>query len=202
MFEHSMNIELDEGSTNTMPDDEMALDSTQFGLVQLSKVEDTALRYRKALSTLEQILKQEDLSPFPHSFGSITSGQISEEVNRTYLAAILFTYFSRPVQQLTLNRFQSELARMTSLMTERNVIVRRLQHLHEQEEDDWSLNTDQMIFMLQHHNVIEAAFENDDMQFLRDLADSEAYRSIFGDMSFDEAYDRYEVMLEDDSANS
>jgi hypothetical protein len=70
------------------------------------------------------------------------------------------------------------------------------------EEDQWILTTDQMIFMLQYHNPIEAAYENDDMEYLRSLAASEEYKSIFGDMSFDEAYDRYECMLEDDSADT
>lgn len=64
------------------------------------------------------------------------------------------------------------------------------------QQDDWTLNGEQMIFMLQHHNPIEAAYEDDRMDYLRELADSEAYTAIFGDMSFDEAYDRYECMLE------
>ena len=32
------------------------------------------------------------------------------------------------------------------------------------QQDDWTLNTEQMIFMLQHHNPIEAAYEADDME--------------------------------------
>jgi hypothetical protein len=63
--------------------------------------------------------------------------------------------------------------------------------------DDWSLSSDQMIFMLQHNNEIEAAYERDDLEFLRSLAASDEYKSVFGDMSFDEAYDRYETLLED-----
>ncbi|MEO8396499.1 MAG: hypothetical protein ABI700_26130 [Chloroflexota bacterium] len=64
------------------------------------------------------------------------------------------------------------------------------------QQDDWTLNADQMIFMLQHHNLIEAAYEADDLEALRKLADSDEYKAIFGAMSFDEAYDRYEGMLE------
>ena len=70
------------------------------------------------------------------------------------------------------------------------------------ENDSWTLTTDQMIFMLQHHNAVEAAYANDDMDFLRNLAASETFVAIFGEMSFDEAYDRYESMLEDDRADS
>lgn len=69
-------------------------------------------------------------------------------------------------------------------------------------DDEWSLNTDQMIFMMQHHNLIEQAFADDDMDSLRALAASEAYKMIFHDMSFDEAYDRYESMLEDERASA
>ena len=31
------------------------------------------------------------------------------------------------------------------------------------QQDDWTLNGEQMIFMLQHHNPIEAAYEDDRM---------------------------------------
>jgi hypothetical protein len=70
------------------------------------------------------------------------------------------------------------------------------------ENDSWTLTTDQMIFMLQYHNAVEAAYANDDMDFLRSLAASEAFVSVFGEMIFDEAYDRYESTLEDDHADS
>jgi len=64
--------------------------------------------------------------------------------------------------------------------------------------DDWSLNTDQMIFMLQHHNAIEDAYAKEDSDFICELTDSEAYKSLFGEMTFNEAYDRYESALEGD----
>jgi hypothetical protein len=67
--------------------------------------------------------------------------------------------------------------------------------------DDWTLNADQMLFMLQHHNPIEAAYVNDDLDFLRQLATSEAYIAAFGEMTWDEAYDRYECMLGDKDGN-
>ena len=67
------------------------------------------------------------------------------------------------------------------------------------QQDEWVLNADQMVFMLQHHNPIDAAYEADDMAFLRELEASGEYKAIFGEMSFDEAYDRYECMLEAES---
>lgn len=62
--------------------------------------------------------------------------------------------------------------------------------------DEWSLTTDQMVFMLQYHNQIETAYAAQDLDYLRELAASGAFQAIFGDMSFDEAYDRYECTLE------
>jgi hypothetical protein len=61
--------------------------------------------------------------------------------------------------------------------------------------DDWVLSVDQMIFMMQHHNEIEDAFDNIDMQALVDISNLKEYKDVFGDMSFDEAYDRYEDSL-------
>lgn len=65
------------------------------------------------------------------------------------------------------------------------------------EQDNWVLDNDQMIFMLQHHNEIESAFDSDDIESLRDLASSDEYKAVFGEMSIDEAYDRYECMIEE-----
>jgi hypothetical protein len=62
--------------------------------------------------------------------------------------------------------------------------------------DDWSLTTDQMIFMLEHHNAIETADDEDDDTFFEQLINSIEFRALFGDMTFDEAFDRYETMLE------
>ncbi len=59
-----------------------------------------------------------------------------------------------------------------------------------------------MIFMLQHHNLIEAAYEADDLEALRKLAASDEYKTVFGAMTFDEAYDRYEEMLETERGES
>jgi hypothetical protein len=64
------------------------------------------------------------------------------------------------------------------------------------QEDDWSLNPEQMLFLLQNHNAINRAFEQDDLEFLRAFAEKEEFLALFGDMGFDEVYDRYETMLE------
>ena len=64
------------------------------------------------------------------------------------------------------------------------------------QQDEWTLTPRQMLFMMQHHNFIEAAFEQDNLNTLRELAQSDEFVTLFGDMSFDEAYDRYECTLE------
>ena len=45
--------------------------------------------------------------------------------------------------------------------------------------------------MMQNHNVIERAFAADDLEFRREFAASDDFHTLFGDMGFDEAYDRY-----------
>jgi hypothetical protein len=62
------------------------------------------------------------------------------------------------------------------------------------ETHDWILTADQMTFMLQHHNFIETAYSEDNLEVLRSLAASQEFKMIFGAMSWDEAYDRYETM--------
>lgn len=65
-------------------------------------------------------------------------------------------------------------------------------------DDDWTLDTSQMFFMMRHNNEIQEAYKHDDMQALRDLAATDEFQAIFHDMSFDEAYDRYECALEEE----
>lgn len=67
-------------------------------------------------------------------------------------------------------------------------------------ENDWALTPEQMLFLMQRHNVIETAYANDDLESLRTLASSKEFTALFGSMGFDEAYDRYETMLESDDA--
>lgn len=68
------------------------------------------------------------------------------------------------------------------------------------DQDDWMLTPEQMLFMLQNHNIIERAFADDDLESLREFAAGEEFLALFGDMGFDEAYDRYETMLESGNA--
>ena len=66
-------------------------------------------------------------------------------------------------------------------------------------QDDWTLTSNQMFFLIKRHNAIAAAYENDDMDFLDSIKTSEEYRTLFGDMPWDETYDRYECMLDEQS---
>ena len=52
-----------------------------------------------------------------------------------------------------------------------------------------------MLFMLQYHNPVEAAYASDNVTYLRQLEASADYQPLFGKMSWDEAYDRYEESL-------
>ena len=63
-----------------------------------------------------------------------------------------------------------------------------------QDEDDFSLNAAQMVFMMNSENAMRKAESEDDVQFFRNLAASDEYKALFGDMSIDQAIDRYEVM--------
>lgn len=71
---------------------------------------------------------------------------------------------------------------------------------YQREQDDWALTPEQMLFLMQNHNAIETAFAEDDLEFLRTFAASDEFTTLFKDMGFDEAYDRYETMLESDDA--
>lgn len=62
---------------------------------------------------------------------------------------------------------------------------------------DWTLTTEQMIFMLENHNIIEQAYSTNDVEALRRLTVSRRYKATFGDMSWDEAFDRYETAIAD-----
>jgi hypothetical protein len=62
------------------------------------------------------------------------------------------------------------------------------------DEDDFSLDAAQMVFMMNHENAIEQAYAAHDMAYLRQLAASDEYKELFGGLSWDQAYDRYECM--------
>src|SRR5262245_36558153 len=62
-------------------------------------------------------------------------------------------------------------------------------------DSKWTLTAAQIAFMLVYHNAIEEAFAKDNLDSLREMAASSDFKSVFGEMSFDEAYDRYETVL-------
>lgn len=60
-----------------------------------------------------------------------------------------------------------------------------------------SLTTEQMLFMLRYHNVIEAAYAFSDTTHLDNLAESNEFKQVFANISFDEACDRYQSTILD-----
>ncbi len=77
-------------------------------------------------------------------------------------------------------------------MTQRSVPIKPGRPAPQSEEKDWSLTASQTLFMMQRHNAILEAYERDDADFLKSLEASEEYKAVFGEMSWDEAFDRYE----------
>ena len=79
---------------------------------------------------------------------------------------------------------------------DQRTLLRTLQDRHVQPDEtaspDWKLAGAQLAFVLQHRVAIEAAYARDDMGFLDALEASEEYQSLFTDMPWDEAYDRFE----------
>ncbi len=69
------------------------------------------------------------------------------------------------------------------------------------EQDDWTLTVEQMFWMLNSRNVIEAFMKGDASGSawveLAALIATDEFKALFGAMSFEEAYDRYTSMLED-----
>jgi len=74
--------------------------------------------------------------------------------------------------------------------TQKRILLDRLQA--DLDREPWALADEQLGFMIRHHELIENAYARDDMEALRELARSAEYRAAFGEMSWDEAYDRYE----------
>ncbi len=76
---------------------------------------------------------------------------------------------------------------------DQRVLLRTLQdRLGETSGAGWVLEGAQLAFMLQHHDAIEAAYAAEEIAVLDRLEKSEEYRAFFGDMPWDEAYDRFE----------
>lgn len=60
---------------------------------------------------------------------------------------------------------------------------------------DLNLSPEQIAFLLEHHEAIERAIievKKGNSQPLNDIAESDAYYALFGDMLWDDALDRYE----------
>ncbi|MCI0712695.1 MAG: hypothetical protein L0154_21245 [Chloroflexi bacterium] len=64
-----------------------------------------------------------------------------------------------------------------------------------QTEDEFTLNAAQMVFMINIDAAAEQADQADDYDFFDNLVKSEEWKSLFDDMSWDQAYDRYEIMI-------
>jgi hypothetical protein len=69
------------------------------------------------------------------------------------------------------------------------------QPLIEEAEAEFTLNAAQMAFMLNIEAAAEQADQGDDDAFFSSLVATDQWISLFGDMSWDQAYDRYEIML-------
>lgn len=80
-------------------------------------------------------------------------------------------------------------------LDEQRMLLDYLQGRFSESVDDWALDGDQLIFMLQHHNAIMDAIERDDDDFLLGLAAADEFKILFGAMGWDEAFDRYEEAL-------
>ena len=64
-----------------------------------------------------------------------------------------------------------------------------------QSDDDFTLNTAQMVFMININPAAEKADQEDNFSFFDDIIASAEWKNLFGEMSWDQAYDRYEIML-------
>lgn len=61
-------------------------------------------------------------------------------------------------------------------------------------DEDFSLTAKQLVFLINAENAMRKAEADDDLQFFRNLAASDEYKALFGEMSIDQAIDRYEFM--------
>lgn len=63
------------------------------------------------------------------------------------------------------------------------------------EDNDFTLNAAQMQFMINAHNAAETAYAARDWTFMDDIMATGEWQQLFGAMSWDQAYDRYELMM-------
>lgn len=60
---------------------------------------------------------------------------------------------------------------------------------------DWGLSPEQLAFMQARDSEIEEAYRKDDDGFFIQIISSDDWGRLFGEMSWDEAYDRYEFSI-------
>lgn len=68
-------------------------------------------------------------------------------------------------------------------------------------DENFKLNNLQMAFMTSKIVLAERAYREDDESFFDEIVKTEQWKQIFGAMSWDQAYDRYEETLKDDESN-
>lgn len=61
--------------------------------------------------------------------------------------------------------------------------------------EDFTLSAAQMAFMFNIDAAAQQADQRDDDAFFEQLVNSEAWQALFDKMSWDQAYDRYEIMI-------
>jgi hypothetical protein len=64
-----------------------------------------------------------------------------------------------------------------------------------QDADDFRLTAEQMVFMINIDAAAEFADQANDYEFFDKLTISDEWKSLFGEMSWDNVYDRYEIMI-------
>jgi len=94
------------------------------------------------------------------------------------------------MKSVTLNEALEIVNRLSA--TDQQRLLGELQRRADVAGDDWALQGDQLAFMVNHHDQIENAYASGDIEALRQIEASEEYQTLFGDMPWDEAYDRYE----------
>ncbi len=62
-------------------------------------------------------------------------------------------------------------------------------------QDDFSLSAAQMEFLLRLHNAAEAADAAENYEFFDEITASDEWKMLFDTMNWDQAWDRYEIMI-------
>jgi hypothetical protein len=65
----------------------------------------------------------------------------------------------------------------------------------QQNADDFRLSAEQMVFMINIDAAAELADKANDYEFFDKLVASEEWKGLFSTLSWDNAYDRYEIMI-------